>query len=64
MLNEAFLEKSFYILGAGASAGVIPMTHQQGELILDRHLKFGSYSASEIELDQQAKRIVGHSSVA
>lgn len=59
MLNEAFMKKSFYILGAGASAGIIPMTHQQGELILERHLRYGSYSASEIELDQQAKRILG-----
>lgn len=59
MLNKAFSVKSFYILGAGASAGIIPMTHQQGELILKRHLEFGSYSTSEIELDQQAERIVG-----
>jgi len=59
LITDAFRKHSFYILGAGVSAGIIPMTHQQGELIVNRHLEFGIFSANPIGIDPQATRILG-----
>lgn len=56
---EAFRKRNFYILGAGASFGLIPFTSEQGALIVQRHQKFGCFSAKELDLDAQAKRIIG-----
>jgi hypothetical protein len=61
LITDAFRKHSFYILGAGVSAGIIPMTHQQGELIVNRHLEFGIFSGNPIEIDPQATRILGSS---
>jgi hypothetical protein len=61
LITDAFRKHSFYILGAGVSAGIIPMTHQQGELIVNRHLEFGIFSVNPIEIDPQATRILGSS---
>jgi hypothetical protein len=61
LITDAFRKRSFYILGAGVSAGIIPMTHQQGELIVNRHLEYGIFSGNPIEIDPQATRILGSS---
>jgi len=60
LLERAFNNRSFYILGAGASAGIIPLTNEQGEKIVNRHLENGVFSVSEIEIDPIAKRLVGN----
>lgn len=59
LLNEAFKYNSFYIIGAGASAGLIPMTHEQGGTIFNRYFKFGMFSLNEGLLDEGAKRLLG-----
>lgn len=58
-LNEAFKYQSFYIIGAGASAGLIPMTHEQGRTIFNRYFEFGVFSINEGLLDEGAKRLLG-----
>lgn len=59
ILEQALRNRSFYILGAGASANIIPLTNQQGAKIVKRHRDFGTYSASEVEIDTIAKRLLG-----
>lgn len=59
---KAFKERNFYILGAGASAKIIPFTSEQGEKIVQRHIEFGSFSVKETELDPIARRILGKAS--
>jgi len=61
LLANAFRKHSFYILGAGASAPIIPITREQGELMVKRHLKFGVFSAETIKLDPGAIRLLGPS---
>jgi len=56
---KAFKERNFYILGAGASAKIIPFTSEQGARIVQRHLDFGMFSLNPVELNDQAKRIIG-----
>jgi len=58
LIEDAFNSKSFYILGAGASAGIIPLTNQQGAQIVKRHLGHGIFSVSEVEIDTVAKRLL------
>lgn len=60
MLKCAFNNRSFYILGAGASAGIIPFTNEQGEKIVNRHLENGVFSDTEIIIDPIAKRLMGN----
>jgi hypothetical protein len=60
LLEDAFNSRSFYILGAGASAGIIPLTNQQGGKIVERHLEHGAFSISAIEIDTIAKRLLGN----
>ena len=58
-LNKAFIYNSFYIIGAGASAGLIPMTHEQGRIIYNRYFEFGMFSINEGLLDEGARRLLG-----
>lgn len=60
IFEKAFNNPSFYILGAGASANIIPLTNQQGSKIVKYHRDFGVYSASEIEIDSVAKKLLGN----
>ena len=60
MIEDAFNNRSFYILGAGASAGIIPLTNEQGKKIVNRHLELGVFSVSEVEIDPIAKKLLGN----
>lgn len=52
---------SFYILGAGASAGIVPMTAQLKANIVNRFLSFGSFPAESFENDDVFLRVIGPS---
>ena len=52
---------SFYVLGAGASAGIVPMTAQLRENIVNRFISFGSFPAESFKHDDVFLRVIGHS---
>lgn len=60
LLVEAFNNTSFYILGAGASAGIIPLTFQLGERIKNIYLNYGVFPTEKSDLDDTSKRIIGN----
>lgn len=51
---------SFYVLGAGASAGIVPMTAQLRENIVNRFISFGSFPAESFQHDDVFLRVIGH----
>jgi len=51
------------LLGAGASADIIPMTHQQSPIIRERYLGRSGFPYEKSELDPVARRIVGSTTV-
>lgn len=59
LLEAVFDTRSFFVLGAGASTGIIPLTNQQGDKIVRRHIDHGMYSTEEVQLDPLAKRLLG-----
>lgn len=59
LLLEALKKRNFYILGAGASYGLVSLTSEQGSKIIDRFIKYGSYSAYPLEIDNIGKRVLG-----
>lgn len=62
LLLEAFgCSFSFYVLGAGASAGIVPMTAQLRKNIINRFLSFGSFPADSFQHDDVFLRVIGHS---
>lgn len=52
---------SFYVLGAGASAGIVPMTAQLRENIVNRFILFGSFPAESFQHDDVFLRVIGPS---
>jgi len=52
---------SFYILGAGVSAGIVPMTAQLRENIINRFNSFGSFPAESFQHDDVFLRVIGDS---
>lgn len=52
---------SFYVLGAGVSAGIVPMTAQLRENIVNRFLSFGSFPAESFQHDDVFLRVIGSS---
>lgn len=62
LLLDAFgCSYSFYVLGAGASAGIVPMTAQLKKNIVDRFISFGSFPAETFEHDEIFLRVIGDS---
>jgi hypothetical protein len=59
LLLEAFRNISFYTLGAGASANIVPMTCQLKSEIIKAQKKIGAYSCVPIPQDELTKRIIG-----
>ena len=52
-------QHTFYVIGAGASAGIIPMTSQLRSSIVERYLSFGSFPLEIQDHDYVFQRIVG-----
>jgi hypothetical protein len=62
LLLEAFeCLYSFYVLGAGASAGIVPMTSQLKTNIVNRVISFGSFPVESFEHDEVFSRVIGDS---
>lgn len=62
LLLEAFeCSYSFYVLGAGASAGIVPMTAQLRDNIVNRFISFGSFPAETFQHDHIFLRVIGDS---
>jgi hypothetical protein len=59
LLNAFDYQRTFYVIGAGASAGLIPMTSQLRQGIIGRYLGFGSFPAEIQQHDHVFDRIVG-----
>jgi len=59
LLLASFSNTSFYLLGAGASAGIVPMTHQLKNRIIEDHSKLWGYNFDIITLDEFSQRIIG-----
>jgi hypothetical protein len=60
LLFEALkMRYSFYVLGAGASAGIIPLTNEIGDKIICDFINRGSYSIDFRAYDKTYKRIIG-----
>jgi hypothetical protein len=59
IFNYVFRSCSFYVVGAGASAGLIPMTHEQGAMIYKRFYDYGVFPVNDVLLDEGAKRLLG-----
>jgi hypothetical protein len=58
-INALASKFSFYVLGAGASAGIVPMTRELKSAIITRQLEFGSYEAMPVAPDDVSLRILG-----
>lgn len=62
LLLEAFeCSYSFYVLGAGASAGIVPMTAQLRKNIVNKFISFGSFPAETFKHDEIFLRVIGDS---
>lgn len=59
MLKGALHSHAFFILGAGASYGLVPFTGELKDTIVREHLANGSFEAHKVQLPQEAQRIVG-----
>ena len=59
LLSSLAKQKSFFLLGAGASAGLVPFTPEFSSQIKDRFLKHGSYDVVSLPRDEIGERIVG-----
>jgi hypothetical protein len=60
ILFEALaLPYTFYLLGAGASAGVIPLTRELKQAIITRYRSFGLYPGEPMEHDHVFERVIG-----
>jgi hypothetical protein len=58
LVHALIVRDSFYILGAGVSAGLAPLTKDLRPLILKECLKLGSYPIFTPEQDTFSKRII------
>lgn len=58
-LMEVLSNKSFYLLGAGASVNYVPTTTQFKNKIIEYHRQLGAYSAQPIKQDALTQRIIG-----
>lgn len=58
-LLEAFRHRSLYILGAGASAPIVPTALQLKQSSIEAVESLGTYSASPITQDELTKKIIG-----
>ncbi len=50
---------SFYLLGAGTSAKIIPMTRELKRIIVQKYLDFGCYPVEQVIPDDLSIRIIG-----
>jgi len=50
---------SFYVLGAGASAGIIPMTSELKSNSIDRFFQHGSFPVDPCPIDEIFQRVIG-----
>lgn len=50
---------TFYLLGAGASAGVVPLTRELKKAIITRYRSFGMYPVERMEPDPVFERVIG-----
>ena len=60
LLLHTFQKRSFYVLGAGASAGIVPMATQLNEKIITPFLDFGVFSTDSVKKDERTERIVNY----
>jgi len=60
LLFEALkMKNNFYVLGAGVSAGIIPLTNEIRDKVIPDFLSRGSYSPDIHDHDETYKRIIG-----
>ena len=60
LLMKAFSSPfSFYVLGAGASAGLVPRTCEMKDTVINRYLEYGSYPVTPANPDDVSRRIIG-----
>lgn len=61
LFNAFCTPYNFYLLGAGASAGIIPRTQEVRNIIIPRYDEFGSYPVEPSSPDAVKDRIIGDS---
>lgn len=50
---------TFYLLGAGASAGVVPLTRELKKAVVTRYRAFGMYPGELMQPDPVFERVIG-----
>ncbi|MCX5814555.1 MAG: hypothetical protein NT178_18735 [Proteobacteria bacterium] len=50
---------TFYLLGAGASAGMVPLTRELKKTVVTRYRSFGMYPVERVEPDPVFERVIG-----